>query len=129
MSDQSEMSVGLESPGKSNSSSDFEKPFTRSSAKKRKRKKFKSYDNIFDDNFHEKKTHECKLCDYSSGWLSHLKDHITAIHERKKPHKCSSCDASFSTNYGLKRHIACVHEKKKPFKCDIVYLALYRRVS
>ena len=87
MSDQSEVSVGLESPGKSNSSSDFEKPFTRSSSKERKRKKSKSYDNICDANFQEdspmeqnvrtfhEKTHKCKKCEYSTFRMSHLKDH------------------------------------------------------
>ena len=62
--------------------------------------------------------HECSKCEYSSTRISHLKDHITAVHELKKPHKCPSCDVRFSTNYGLKRHIASVHKGKKPFKCD-----------
>ena len=64
------------------------------------------------------KLYECSMCEYSSTRISHLKDHITGVHERKKPHKCSYCDVSFSTNYGLKRHISSVHEGKKPFKCD-----------
>ena len=71
-------------------------------------------------NTHAKKDklYECSICEYSSTRISHLKDHITGVHERKKPYKCSYCDVSFSTNYGLKRHIASVHEGKKPFKCD-----------
>ena len=92
MSDQSEVSVGHVSARKSNSSSDFEKPFTRSSAKKGKRKQFKSCDNISDDNFHEKKTAE----------EHHKNVHMTDKNDRK--FICKICNKDFSLEKNMQRH-------------------------
>ena len=41
------------------------------------------------------------------------KEHIANIHEGKKPFKCDICDTKFARKSHLKNHITSVHEQLK----------------
>ena len=60
-----------------------------------------------------KKSHNCKICDYTTSQKGHLNQHIESVHEGKN-HKCSICDYCCSQKGRLNQHIKSVHEGKKP---------------
>ena len=49
---------------------------------------------------------------------SHVRIHISSVHEKNKPFECEICQMSFAEKGKLTRHIASVHEKKRLFKFD-----------
>ena len=49
-----------------------------------------------------KKSHNCKLCDYTTSQKGHLNNHIKSVHEGKNEHKCLICDYRSSTKWNLK---------------------------
>ena len=56
---------------------------------------------------HEKKkrdSHECTLCGKKFGWVSHLRAHISSVHESKR-FECPLCDKAFGNASSVKAHI------------------------
>ena len=50
---------------------------------------------------------------------SHLRRHITSVHERKTQFKCGICDKKYEGKRALTVHVRTIHEGKKVIKCDI----------
>ncbi|MEE6506426.1 hypothetical protein FKM82_007658 [Ascaphus truei] len=90
----------------------------------------------------EERTHQCKVCNYSSRKLAaltrhigkHLKPHTCHLcgkmfstpallrnhvntHTGVRPHKCNDCDMAFVTCGELLRHRRYKHTFEKPYKC------------
>ena len=59
------------------------------------------------------KTFKCPICDHVFSYKSHLKRHVTHLHERNKLIKCKFCKYSCFQESSLKMHVANVHEGKK----------------
>ena len=53
--------------------------------------------------------HKCPTCDSSFERMSHLKRHISSVHEDKRPHACTECEMKFKQKYHLKRHFSRAH--------------------
>jgi hypothetical protein len=69
-------------------------------------------------NVHDKmKPFQCPKCEKKFGQNSDLKTHISSVHDKFKPFQCLICDAYFNQNYTLQRHISFVHNKEKPIEC------------
>ncbi|KAA8491165.1 C2H2 finger domain transcription factor sebA [Porphyridium purpureum] len=64
------------------------------------------------------KQHACALCSRAFTRVSHLKDHVRAIHEQTKPHSCGQCGKSFSARQNLYQHLRHVHKVANPFVCE-----------
>ena len=63
------------------------------------------------------KNHICPICNAGFTKSSHMKRHITSVHEGTKPYPCSLCETRFAQNGDLQRHMKEVHEKIKRHKC------------
>ena len=74
------------------------------------------YENIGGD-----KKFKCRQCHYSSGYSSHIKQHIKAVHEKIRNHVCGKCGYAASKKGNLKTHIEAVHENIKHFCEDCGY--------
>ena len=59
------------------------------------------------------KAHSCKMCDYKSENVGHLKQHML-IHTGEKLFNCSQCDYKSAYSSALKTHML-IHSGKKPF--------------
>ena len=66
-----------------------------------------------------KKTFDCKQCEKTYNYSSHLKRHIRATHENNM-FDCTECGKQFKTKGNLLRHEKNVHDDgKKTYKCDL----------
>ena len=54
--------------------------------------------------------HKCNICDKEFPFDSHLKRHISSVHETKD-FQCDTCGKKFGTKTNLKQHIDSVHLK------------------
>ena len=88
----------------------------KSSKKDHKSNESLSSDEKSDQN--EKKTFECKICQYCFSQRSKLNFHISLVHEGKSLFKCEFCNYSCSSKRNFDKHVASVHEGKKAFKCE-----------
>ena len=61
---------------------------------------------------------KCEMCPYSSKRKTHLKRHITAVHENIRNHVCGECGYAASRKTSLKRHIESVHENIRKHVCE-----------
>ena len=58
-----------------------------------------------------KKKLKCEHCPYTSATMSHMKEHIEAVHQRTRMNSCKECGFTPSRNRDLKRHMKVVHTK------------------
>ena len=61
--------------------------------------------------------HKCKLCEYKSYNISHVKKHVEGVHDKIKKIKCDLCDFRCVTNSHLKSHVKQVHDQIKNIFC------------
>ena len=59
---------------------------------------------------------KCQHCDYQTNHCSHLKQHVSSIHEKTK-NPCSECGKVFATRSGLGEHVRGTHGGLR-FQCD-----------
>ena len=65
------------------------------------------------------KKFKCDQCPYASYNKGHLKQHITAVHDKIKSHVCGDCGYASSCKGNLNRHREYVHNKgDTKFKCE-----------
>ena len=60
----------------------------------------------------------CNFCGKKLTQKSHLKSHISAVHEKLKPYKCNLCEETFSQKNALIKHKMLVHDHNVQ-KCNI----------
>ena len=67
-----------------------------------------------------KRVYECHVCSYTSKKISHLKRHLSHIHDiGVKWHYCNLCDSKFKDKTNFKRHLSNIHDIDVTwFKCD-----------
>ncbi|KAA8495337.1 Zinc finger and BTB domain-containing protein 14 [Porphyridium purpureum] len=64
------------------------------------------------------KTMMCLRCSLAFRQISHLKEHINAIHRGLRPHVCEICKQTFTRAGNLKQHERQVHSDERPYACD-----------
>ena len=70
-----------------------------------------SGENVQDEMIKVEKPHKCHMCNNSFSVTSHLKRHISTVHDDRRPFQCTECDSSFKVNQHLKRHLQRTHGK------------------
>ena len=77
----------------------------------------------------KEKKHICPVCNVGFTKSSHMKSHISSVHDGEKPFQCKLCETRFTRNGGLRRHMEVVHEKIKRHKCPHCEEAFNKRVK
>ena len=71
----------------------------------------------------------CEICEVSFARESHLKRHISSVHEGNKEQKCEECKKkNFAEKSKLKVHVISVHEGKKHTNVMCAKLALLKNI-
>merc|ERR1712168_376363 len=64
------------------------------------------------------KRFKCLKCEYRSDNVNHMKEHVSAIHEKVKPFKCPKCDYRCNRKRTLKKHDLRHHQEKRCSICN-----------
>ena len=59
--------------------------------------------------------HYCRLCDYSSWKISHIKEHVE-VHIEGLAYSCQFCDNTFRSRNILRKHLFASHRGAKPWE-------------
>ena len=61
--------------------------------------------------------HACLSCAATFRTKSHLRTHVSTVHEKRRDHACPYCPKAFGQKSDLRKHVSTVHEKRRDHAC------------